>query len=479
MFFAVVVTAQAQAQAQEQLVQPYRVEDYRKFYADRLYSLNTTAPTYNAIKKNGTAIKAVDAALDLLKLLDGLVQKRKEEKHKEACNVVYTSAWTKNFRDMTPIYQIGSVPEVCNSRLDTGVAIKSNELDASISRNSRGTIVKVRDVLYDASKAIVLPNDGNWTDGMFKLVPAVRRNDGQTCSLDSVSGYFVNNNWYLRSAVTNHPPEQNIPDFNRQMIIEFIPSPAFSNQTNDQSLKMIHVRPSDGRLEKSTNVILMWGGRAYAGTMQNDDDFSDPISPISQAFRENLVHIDQASDSITISNIAILALPMVMNVVPVAFLADVTALGTLLYILLTDVLSTVPFFVKGIELMVWSQPRKEIVISFHAGDDSLRLVEVWAVRCRGEDFFTTTGIVFVAVSCIVLVGGILLEIFAKRYMVHLRKSRLQASSDNSSPSAIPSALVEAVGPFGRALHDSTATGLVGRRRQGSIRMHRAQTSVDI
>lgn len=484
------------------LIQPFIVNDYSPDYEGRLFSGGTNSAVYRAVSRNQTAAEGVRDALQLLSTLDNVVMRRRQQEHAEACNVVYTSRWTQQFRRLTPVFQIGSVSESCNSRVDARVAVREKELPASVVRNARRIIVRARDVLYDTTlqalqsnytgERLALPGDGNWTSGTFKLEPAVRINDGQHCVVDSASAYYRDNAWYLRSAVTNHPLQQHLADFRRHLLIEYVPVPpsiiannsgpedgsALRVNKTDSSMKTIHIRLSDGRLEMATALLLMWQGRGYTGTMPKDDDFSDPIMPVTQAFRENLVHIDQASDSITLSNIAILALPMVMTLVPLAFIADVTALGMLLYVVLTDVLSTIPFLVKGIELILWSSPSNEIVVSFHAGDDSLRLVEVWAVQCRGQVLFRNAGMVFVIVSIAALITGIVIEVWAKLRMSALQKKADLLHSESRKLGVYDQRDSEAKsvpGPFGSALRGLTSQGLLGRSRRNARRARNAAT----
>lgn len=416
----------AAVEGDDVLVQKFRVEDFdfNGVYQNRHFSLSTESPVLTEIRKNRTAERAVERALTLIQKMDDVVVQRVKNNDSEACNVIYVSRWTNGFRKLTPIWQIGSVEEQCNSRVDAELAVRNNELDPSVARNARKDIVDARSALFWAFQKAsegggLLPNDGNWTspEAPFKLLPTEQVKDGQRCLVDSTSAYFRDGNWYLRAGITNHQMQLFLPDWHRHLVVEFVPRSNVSS-----SMRMVHKRLSDSRLENSTTVLFLWKGRAFAGITEADDDFSDPIAPVSQAFRENLVVIDQASDSITISNIAILALPMIMNFIPVAFIADVTGIGAFLYILFTDILSTVPFLIKGIELIRWSAPRREIVVSFHAGDETLRLCEVWSVRCRGEDLFRTTGIAFIVVALVVLFVGLFLEICAKLYMTRRERA---------------------------------------------------------
>lgn len=416
--------------------------DWDEKYEGRVFSGGNNSAILSAISQNLTAANYVRDAVTLLSSLDDVVMRRRRDEHSEACNIIYTSQWTKQFRKMTPIFQIGSVTDSCNSRVDAGVAVKEDGLSKLLVRNARTIIVRARKVLFEATiraikaKALQFPKDGNWTSKPFELISSVHVQGGQSCRADSTTAYFRDGVWYLRAAVTNHPLEKSVADYRRQMFIEYVPVPQIGHSDTGAvpikiaktSMKMIHLRRSDGRLELATALYLLWHGRGFTGTMPNDDDLSDPIAPITQAFRENLVRIDQAVDSVTLSNIAILSLPLIMTLVPVAFIADVSNMGMLMYVLITDVFSTIPSLVKGIELIRWSTPSNEIVISFHAGDDNLRLVEVWAVQCKGLQAVHNIGVAMVVISVGALLLGLGLEIWAPVIRAHYLKSKQRKDS---------------------------------------------------
>lgn len=63
------------------------------------------------------------------------------------------------------------------------------------------------------------------------------------------------------------------------------------------------------------------------------------------------------------SNIAILVFSLVMNVVPVAFIADVNTIGMLLYTLLTGVLTAVPPAVRGVEILIIGLRSNSVVVT--------------------------------------------------------------------------------------------------------------------
>lgn len=54
----------------------------------------------------------------------------------------------------------------------------------------------------------------------------------------------------------------------------------------------------------------------------------------------------QAEDALTPSNIGILALPMALNIIPVAMITDVSFVGRFVYTIMTDILTCAPFIIK-------------------------------------------------------------------------------------------------------------------------------------
>lgn len=181
------------------------------------------------------------------------------------------------------------------------------------------------------------------------------------------------------------------------------------------------------------------------------EHFDDPVGPLARAFRKNINLVDIASDSITISNIAILALPMLMNIIPVSFVADLNGLGMFVYVLVTDVFTTLPFLIKGVELIRSSRPNSKVVMAHSAGTDSLGTFQVWASQCRGRDYFRVTGIIFVLVALTALVLGLALEIWARNIM---RRRFIEAGKGKLH------------GPFGNAVLKVTSDGLLGTTETG-------------
>lgn len=91
-------------------------------------------------------------------------------------------------------------------------------------------------------------------------------------------------------------------------------------------------------------------------------------------------------------------------------------MGVLVTTLLTDVLTTVPFIVKGYELVAMGNRRTVRQEAFYTdgreGSDFL-ILELWAAECRLKDV-KTVGWLFIAVGFIVLIAGVVCEFVAAR-----------------------------------------------------------------
>lgn len=69
--------------------------------------------------------------------------------------------------------------------------------------------------------------------------------------------------------------------------------------------------------------LEMWDGRVTLSSMYEMPIVDSPA--LITALDDSELNADQAVDAITPSNVAILALPMVLNVIPVALIADVSS----------------------------------------------------------------------------------------------------------------------------------------------------------
>lgn len=410
----------------------------------RIFSVSTTSPLTRKIRDNPSINQLLLPAYDYIDKVWSVVDKRRSKNNSDprACNLYNNdnTDWATIMSTRIEIFQIGVIDKSCFSQIDVMAAADENEISREIAQSARQTFINAQIAIKDAFGNMEIDIDGNWTKGQFYTMRGRRwKRSGQECSIDSIFAHRKDSIWYLRAAATNIPRGIYAGAYGRHFIQEFIP------RDGEESLKMPIQNINTGELEASTTVVTKWDGTGYS---IEADSFDDPVSPLAQAFRQNIVEVDISSDATTPSNTAILALPMFMNLIPVAFVADPQVATMFVYILITDIFSTIPFLAKGIELIRASQPTQEVVFAFFSGNGTTGTMQSWAVDCAGERRFQQVGIAFVIVAILALVGGVVLEIWAKHYMQ--RKKQKQ----NGSMS----------GPFGTVGLDIGRTRLLGTNR---------------
>lgn len=405
----------------------------------RYHSINTTSPASRALAANISLRNDVRDSFDMVEAIGDLIAQRKKENHSEACSLHPEALWVMRSTKRPQILQVGSFDNTCYSMLDLNDALKERHqvlrkgaLDPRFVTDARDIILRGRRALFNALVGVPVPSDGNWTDrnGPYELTGRANRRKGQSCSMDSVFAYRKDAKWYLRAAMTNFPVDDDTLNWKRHLVQEWVP------RDFGTSMQVVHPLVYTDEMQLSTTVLSMLKGRIEQST-STANDLDDPITAVGRAYRDNLITVDIASDSVTASNIAILALPMLMSVIPVAFIADLNAVGVLLYVIVTDMFSSLPFLIKGIELVQSSSPRRQIVRAFHAGNETLGQVEVWAAECHGHVLFRNLGILFIVVALAAAVLGLSLECWA----ITIMRRRRDALPDGH----------QLQGPFGSVL----------------------------
>lgn len=429
----ILITGYALASAQANLTQLKNLSQDR-VWRGRISSVDTNSPVARYFHQNQDASNAIGPVFDYIEALWKVVETRREKNDARACNLYKTirGDWPFRMISRLQVFQVGLVEQSCFSKVNLRTAISNGELSPTTSNDLPKLFSESKRLTNEAFHNVRLVPDGNWSlNGKpYNMTYLTLVRSGQTCTVDNIFAYHVKGVWYLRAIVTNAPISESKTDYQRQFMQEFIP------RNGTTSLRMVFPNIKTGQLEQATTIVERWRSTGY--TIERES-FDDPLSPLALVYQQNLVAVDLASDAITISNVAILALPMAMNLIPLAFLADAHAFGMFIYILVTDVFSTIPIFIKGVELIRSSQPTKNEAFAFFAGDTDMGCMQSWVVQCKGEGKFRNVGIVFVVVSLSATVVGVALELWAKRYMYWKRA----AAKDGS----------EISGPFGKVALD--------------------------
>lgn len=309
-----------------------------------------------------------------------------------------------------------------------------------------------------ATKAVdkVFPNktaNSTWGEGGYRGTGYAFDNTNQRCLLDFIGFVKLKGIWYIAERITNRKRRTIAESLKRQYLYEYIhpdedvPSPT-----------MFLVNNATGEREEATTAIYLSDG------FERPSAFSDIVAAenlaIERAIELGDHRAQQADDATTPSNIAILALPLVMNLIPVALIADVNTVGMLLYTLLTDVLTAVPLAIKGVEvLQIGLRPTYAAISRITGATFELnaeqsggdKLLEVWVSECRAETSLLSTGITLLVVALIAMVGGIIAEFVAKRWAS--RKGTGRVIEDPWTGADVP--LVDVVGVDAEPISSTT------------------------
>lgn len=340
--------------------------------------------------------------------------------------------------DMTCLTEFEGVHnnvDTTNPWLDTPVSV-DNVYDAIITRAN--TMYRNRRIIADT----IL---GNWTTPDVNI-HYLYNTTSKRCMINHVGGMRVGEKWYIFTTVTNKPRRKSVPLFHRQWLTEYIH--AYPNASDLAAPLNFSApqRPPDSAppdtphilINDSTTVLGSSGG--FAGPYAFNSMYPEENPALIVAMDQSDLSIQQADDALAPSSLAILLLPLAMNVIPLALISEgATTKATLLYALLTDVATVVPLGIKGVELVVIGhQTHRAIVMRLTAavsGEMSeSAAMELWGAQCRADGDILPAGIAFIVVALVFLLVGIALELYARAYIK--RKAALQAMQGPLPPSKV-------------------------------------------
>lgn len=312
-------------------------------------------------------------------------------------------------RDVQPPY---SVDQIYEATLARGAAIQAQ---------IRAVAASLGDVLA-----------ANFTD------PAIvynfpYRTVSQQCVLNQASLIRVGKRWSVQNVITNLPIDMQLPLLERQMVAEISHLDETGNLVPlTMRLPMYPKEPDAERPlpidENSTTMLALQRGQANPSGFITIFPKDNPA--IKQSLEKGALRIQQVEDALTPSGIAILVLPLGLNLVPIALMADVSSLTMLLYTLASDILTVIPLGIKGVELISIGNTRERtIVIRSTASANGIQsdsaAADFWAAECRAHDNVRPIGILFLVLSIVALVSGVVAEVVSREY-VKRKRTRLLA-----------------------------------------------------
>lgn len=268
----------------------------------------------------------------------------------------------------------------------------------------------------------------NWTDN---TQITFRGNDSVVlhnigCSLHFTVGYRIDEQWYMAVSYSTHPQNHWVADGKRRIVIEYtrVDGGNDGSKLRLEPMKLtLPVKPPENATNKTycvrddatTRGVLRSGASSVSGFYSVS---ADKIEVIPDALEKAEITIHHANDALYWSNIAIIALPLVLNLVPASLVSNVKSRRVFIYVVITRVFAALPMLIKGVEIIVISQRVfTSILTRTGVGKSKQDVVgaELWIAKCEVKDNIAVKGVYFIVTAVLSVLLGLLFEFIALRY----------------------------------------------------------------
>lgn len=317
-------------------------------------------------------------------------------------------------------YGWGVMGEECTTQLYT-------ELDESVVDGMHTYIHEVNRSAKAAVRAARLGFQKPTTYMEFQY-----KGDTEVCSLLHFVGYRVRGSWRVQTGITNLPLNVFAPDRQRHYLVEILRLVRGRVAATLMTLPRRPFRDANGTtviprdwVPRTTTLLASWGGSPSSSSFRS---LMVPASnpAIQRAIAQGADTREQVQHATAPSNVAIMLVPLLLTVVPAALFADIGTRGSIMYALVTDVLSALPLAIKGEELRRFGRRRRRATTTWVYGgrkEGDLAAAETWHAECKVDPWIAAQGILFIVLAMVLMGVGIGLELFFKN---KLRGRKLRA-----------------------------------------------------
>lgn len=306
------------------------------------------------------------------------------------------------------------------------VAAFSNESVPFTTKQIFDAMGRRQSTLHKYRNSIANDVLGNWSepDTNFAFRYTI---SSKQCTVHVAAGLRVGRKWYLGTTLTNTGRTRNVPLFGRQWLTEYLHT-ACNGTRLEALLFSTRKRPPEGNgthlVMRNTTTSLATGRGSlgpYAFLPQYPEENIALISAMDKSDRS----IQQVDDALAPSSLAILLMPLALNLIPIALLADVQSLSMLLYTLMSDIVTVIPLSIKGVELIIIGRQHHissaiRFTTSISGALSSSAGMEMWSAECRALDYVFPTGLAFLILAISFMIVGVALEFVAKYYLARRR-----------------------------------------------------------
>mmetsp|Transcript_8091 Transcript_8091/g.19229 ORF Transcript_8091/g.19229 Transcript_8091/m.19229 type:complete len:474 (-) Transcript_8091:68-1489(-) len=321
---------------------------------------------------------------------------------------ISNSQWKAAVENFFGLRQWGSISSSCLSEHETGDDFSARfEAAKRVQASFVGQLKSYAEKEFESSESYPV---GDWQWNFEQ--------EGQICQAEKLSVIFADGSWAVQAATTNGPATENRPNKARLYLNTMIPFEV----REDKNLALVEgsfpVRIAT--VGSGTIVRAAWSGQAGLSSVDNQPPLQNP--GISKMLQRNDQDAELASETLLASNILILAVPLVLVLVPSSTLKLTSWKSIFVYILMTDFITTLPFLVRGVELVLQATKRSSIALAWHTGNiGEAEHMDIWFTSCSLEQS-PLPGILFLVIGIVVLLAGLVVEV-----LTHKREEVYKAS----------------------------------------------------
>lgn len=404
------ITGRVFAQLDQSTTGPFRLP-LKPIDQNHSYSASTECPIGKALNRSNAARKALTVIVrhfeNEAERVCKLVQTPPKffiEERVQACNIPDGFSHIASVNMTTSSYGWGVLGLPCTTELATN-------LDREVIFSMKKYISELKKVGQQAVRAAGL----NWSKAVtymeFKY-----KGDFEWCSLLHFTAFRVNGTWGINTGLTN--AEINIfkEEWHRHYLVEVL-------RTSSDGLRATRFTlprrpPGYGWVHGASSVYSTWGGQPQTSLFRTIMVAANNPAVIA-AIAVGHDTKEQVQDATTKSNMAILFLPLMLAVIPIALFADVSTVVTVGYAVLTDVMSAMPLAIKGIELLNFGNVKQIATRTWIYGgrtQTDLTAGETWHATCTANRRFIVQGRIFLGLAVLLMLVGGALEIYSKKSM---------------------------------------------------------------
>lgn len=436
----ITTTCKATKQAETQQSEPARTplplptEFKDEWRRGRLFYMSSEAPMATRLQTNKTFIQSsqvLDSYLNFAENSTLRVLQSNQEIPKEQTIRVCNTIGRRTIEIIEIFFEDRGLPlpnATCFTTLH-GTTTFTNETSPWTASDINTALLQRQVSLHHARKQIVqevLPPK-NWTqpDTNFNYRYNI---SSKQCVMNHAVGFRVGSKWFLGTSITNPGRTHNARLFERQWLTEYIHTAP--DDTNTALKFSARVRPpgDEPHVVRTNTTTTLTSGRGAVGPFAFRHAYPSQNEVLAASLEKSDLSIQQADDALTPSSLSILLLPLGLNLIPVALLAPVDTVTMLMYMVMSDVITTIPLAIKGVELIFIGRERHvstavQFTASVSGELSQTASMQIWSAECMARENVTRVGIAFVVLAAIFIAMGISLELIAKSYVDRHRRLR--------------------------------------------------------